>query len=167
MTIEISQEILPLHRMLEENTAAEATGSVTDTGSDTGPADLQQSSDVIQTLIEIGTNILLFLLIFGMAATVDFRNLKRQLKNRYAIITGLGMKTYAAIFHTADDRHKIRHSVLGCHTCFGFWCAFEDALFKLVALFIPKYVSIGKSKEVFKFAGFVHFGVAQNAQSQC
>ena len=88
MAMEIlrSQAILPLHRMLEENTAAEATGSVTDTGSDTGPADLQQSSDVIQTLIEIGTNILLFLLIFGMAATVDFRNLKRQLKNRYAIM---------------------------------------------------------------------------------
>ena len=87
MTMEISQEILPLHRMLEENTAAEAAGSVTDTG----PADSQQSKDGIQTLIEIGTNVLLFLLIFGMAATVDFRNLKRQLKNRYAIMTGIGM----------------------------------------------------------------------------
>jgi predicted Na+-dependent transporter len=87
MEMELSQAMLPLHRMLDENTAVEAAGSVSNT--DTGSAD---SSDVFQTLIEIGTNVLLFLLIFGMAATVDFRNLKRQLKNRYAIATGIGMQ---------------------------------------------------------------------------
>jgi len=87
MEMELSQAMLPLHRMLDENTAVEAAGSVsnTDTGSD-------DSNNVFQTLIEIGTNVLLFLLIFGMAATVDFRNLKRQLKNRYAIATGIGMQ---------------------------------------------------------------------------
>lgn len=88
MSMELSQIILPLHRMLtEENTVAEVARSVPDSG----PADSQQSKDVIQMVIEIGTNALLFLLIFGMAATVDFRNLKRQLKNRYAIITGICM----------------------------------------------------------------------------
>ena len=91
MAMEIlgSQAMLPLHRMLEENTAGEAVGRVLETNS--GPADSQESNNVVQTLIEIGTNVLLFLLIFGMAATVDFRNLKRQLKNRYAILTGIGM----------------------------------------------------------------------------
>lgn len=56
--------------------------------------DLTSSSsmDVGQLLTEIGTNTLLFLLIFGMAGTVDMRNLKRQLRNRYAILTGIAMQ---------------------------------------------------------------------------
>ena len=65
-------ETLPLHRMLDSEPPAEAP-----------PRDLQQ------ILTEIGMNALLFLLIFGMAGTVDIRNLKRQLHNRYAIITGI------------------------------------------------------------------------------
>jgi predicted Na+-dependent transporter len=48
--------------------------------------------DVGQLLAEVGTNTLLFLLIFGMAGTVDVRNLKRQLRNRYAILTGIAMQ---------------------------------------------------------------------------
>lgn len=48
--------------------------------------------DYRQLLVEIGTNALLFLLIFGMAGTVDIRNLKRQLRNRYAILTGIAMQ---------------------------------------------------------------------------
>mmetsp|Transcript_2940 Transcript_2940/g.4496 ORF Transcript_2940/g.4496 Transcript_2940/m.4496 type:complete len:508 (-) Transcript_2940:66-1589(-) len=51
-----------------------------------------QSVDVKQLLIEVGTNTLLFLLIFGMAGTVDIRNLRRQLRNRYAILTGIAMQ---------------------------------------------------------------------------
>mmetsp|Transcript_10633 Transcript_10633/g.19863 ORF Transcript_10633/g.19863 Transcript_10633/m.19863 type:complete len:533 (+) Transcript_10633:509-2107(+) len=50
------------------------------------------SVDVGQLLTEIGTNALLFLLIFGMAGTVDMRSLKRQLRNRYAILTGIAMQ---------------------------------------------------------------------------
>jgi len=41
---------------------------------------------------ELSTLILLFLLIFGMSATVDSKNLRRQLHNKYAIIIGLGMQ---------------------------------------------------------------------------
>ena len=54
--------------------------------------DSQSSVDTGQLLIEIGTNALLFTLIFGMAGTVDIRNLKKQLRNRYAILTGIGMQ---------------------------------------------------------------------------
>ncbi len=49
-------------------------------------------ADVGQLLVEVGTNTLLFLLIFGMAGTVDVRHLKRQLRNRYAIMTGIAMQ---------------------------------------------------------------------------
>ena len=51
-----------------------------------------KSVDIKQLLIEVGTNTLLFLLIFGMAGTVDIRNLRRQLRNRYAILTGIAMQ---------------------------------------------------------------------------
>ena len=43
-------------------------------------------------LVEILTKVLLFLLIFGMSATVDMKNMKRQLKNKSAIIMGLTMQ---------------------------------------------------------------------------
>lgn len=43
-------------------------------------------------LVEILTKVLLFLLIFGMSATVDIKNMKRQLKNKYAIILGIAMQ---------------------------------------------------------------------------
>jgi predicted Na+-dependent transporter len=58
----------------------------------TPEADVESSPDVAQILVEIATNLLLFLLIFGMAGTVDVRNLKRQLGNRYAILTGIAMQ---------------------------------------------------------------------------
>lgn len=67
-------EILPLHRMLNAEPATEA------------------SRDLAQIMTEVGTNTLLFLLIFGMAGTVDIRNLKKQLHNRYAILTGVCMQ---------------------------------------------------------------------------
>jgi predicted Na+-dependent transporter len=43
-------------------------------------------------LVEILTKVLLFLLIFGMSATVDMKNMKRQLKNKSAIIMGITMQ---------------------------------------------------------------------------
>jgi len=55
------------------------------------PAD-SSGVDVGQLLAEVGTNTLLFLLIFGMAGTVDVRSLKRQLRNRHAILTGIAMQ---------------------------------------------------------------------------
>lgn len=38
------------------------------------------------------TNVLLFFLIFGLSATVDCKNLKRQLSNKFAICTGVAMQ---------------------------------------------------------------------------
>lgn len=50
------------------------------------------SSNGIDILVEVLSNVLLFLLIFGMSATVDSGNLKKQLHNRYAICIGLFMQ---------------------------------------------------------------------------
>ena len=36
------------------------------------------------------SNVLLFFLIFGMSATVDCKNIKKQITNKFAICTGLG-----------------------------------------------------------------------------
>ena len=65
-------ETQPLHRMLDAETLSEPN-----------------TRDLQQILTEVATNGLLFLLIFGMAGTVDIRNLKKQLHNRYAILTGV------------------------------------------------------------------------------
>lgn len=43
----------------------------------------------MSVLSEIGSSALLFMLIFGMSATVDINNLKKQLRNKNAIITGI------------------------------------------------------------------------------
>ena len=40
----------------------------------------------------IASSLLLFLLIFGMSATVDMKNLRNQLHNRWAIVTGVVMQ---------------------------------------------------------------------------
>jgi predicted Na+-dependent transporter len=46
----------------------------------------------VSMVAEIVTNLFLFLLIFGMSGTVDMRNLRRQMRNRYAIMTGVAMQ---------------------------------------------------------------------------
>lgn len=43
-------------------------------------------------LISIIGNFLLFCLVFGMSATVDVRQMKRQLRNRKAILTAIGIQ---------------------------------------------------------------------------
>lgn len=43
----------------------------------------------IGVLIEVTGNVLLFLLVFGMSATVEIGKIKDQLKNARAILTGL------------------------------------------------------------------------------
>ena len=71
---------LPLQRILN-GTDVDGIEEARPTGENAG--------DVIITVF---TNLLLFMLIFGMSATVNFRNLKRQLRNKYAIITGICMQ---------------------------------------------------------------------------
>lgn len=60
--------------------------------SETTDAVADRTGELIKGITEIGTNALLFLLIFGMSGTVDIRNLKKQLRNRYAILTGVAMQ---------------------------------------------------------------------------
>ena len=46
-------------------------------------------SGPLNTLAEIASNLLLFLLIFGMSATVDIKSMQKQVQNKYAIMTGV------------------------------------------------------------------------------
>ena len=43
-------------------------------------------------LTEIGSLLLLFCLVFGMSATVDIKQLKKQLRNRNALLTGISLQ---------------------------------------------------------------------------
>lgn len=45
-----------------------------------------------KVVVDVLTKSLLFLLIFGMSGTVDVKNLKQQVKNKKAILTGLLMQ---------------------------------------------------------------------------
>jgi predicted Na+-dependent transporter len=38
---------------------------------------------------EIGAHVLLFFLVFGMSATVDIGHMRKQLRNKYALGTGI------------------------------------------------------------------------------
>ena len=46
-------------------------------------------ADLITILSSIAGNVLLFLLVFGMSATVEIGHLREQLGNKKAIITGI------------------------------------------------------------------------------
>ena len=52
----------------------------------------EDGSTVQKMLVQILSNVLLFVLIFGMSATVDVRRIKEQLRNCYAISTGVCMQ---------------------------------------------------------------------------
>lgn len=49
----------------------------------------ETSGDLKGVLIQVLSNVLLFMLIFGMSATVDIKRIKRQLRNCYAISAGV------------------------------------------------------------------------------
>lgn len=42
--------------------------------------------------LEVVSNVLLFFLIFGMSATVDFKNVKSSFSNKYAIVIGISLQ---------------------------------------------------------------------------
>lgn len=46
-------------------------------------------ADVIGILSSIGGNLLLFILVFGMSATVEISDVREQLNNKKAILTGI------------------------------------------------------------------------------
>jgi predicted Na+-dependent transporter len=52
----------------------------------------ETTDGTLNLVVEIVSNSLLFLLIFGMSATVDMKNLIHQLKNKFAIGTGVAMQ---------------------------------------------------------------------------
>lgn len=70
----------------------DAAGGGDDGGGGGGGSADQDVSGPLNTLAEIASNLLLFLLIFGMSATVDMKNLKNQLHNKWAILTGVVMQ---------------------------------------------------------------------------
>lgn len=43
-------------------------------------------------LTEVLSSILLFFLVFGMSATVDIEKLRKQLKNKHALLTGVSLQ---------------------------------------------------------------------------
>ena len=43
-------------------------------------------------LAEVGSSVLLYFLVFGMSATVDIRQLRKQLRNRNALLTGITLQ---------------------------------------------------------------------------
>jgi len=65
--------------------ATQLTPSDASTESDGG-------NDALNLLAEVGSYVLLFLLIFGLSATVDIEHLKQQLHNKGAILTGVCMQ---------------------------------------------------------------------------
>mmetsp|Transcript_1876 Transcript_1876/g.2721 ORF Transcript_1876/g.2721 Transcript_1876/m.2721 type:complete len:582 (+) Transcript_1876:600-2345(+) len=88
-------EYLPQHRILEDPGGGAGLSQLSSTpqasyynedGNDTN------DSNVRNILVQIFSNLLLFFLIFGMSATVDFRRIKQQLRNCYAISAGVTMQ---------------------------------------------------------------------------
>jgi hypothetical protein len=69
-------EYLPTDRMLED---AEPDASTPE-------------NRVKTLLVQLLSNVLLFVLIFGMSATVDIRRIKQQLRNCYTISAGVCMQ---------------------------------------------------------------------------
>ena len=41
------------------------------------------------TFAEVGSSILLFFIVFGMSATVDMKHMRKQVRNRNALLTGI------------------------------------------------------------------------------
>jgi predicted Na+-dependent transporter len=41
---------------------------------------------------EVGSSVLLYFLVFGMSATVDIRQLRKQVRNRNAILIGISLQ---------------------------------------------------------------------------
>jgi predicted Na+-dependent transporter len=46
----------------------------------------------MSALAEIGSSLLLFCLVFGMSATVNIGHMKKQLRNRNALLTGISLQ---------------------------------------------------------------------------
>jgi predicted Na+-dependent transporter len=44
------------------------------------------------TFAEVGSSLLLFFLVFGMSATVDIHQVRKQLRNRNALLTGIALQ---------------------------------------------------------------------------
>jgi len=54
--------------------------------------DNDSKKDFLDLFIVVMSNLLLFFLIFGLSATVQIKNLKQQLTNKFAIFTGVAMQ---------------------------------------------------------------------------
>lgn len=43
----------------------------------------------MKTIVEVFSEVLLFFLVFGMSATVDIGHMRKQMRNRSALLTGI------------------------------------------------------------------------------
>ena len=76
--------------MIYEKTGPDVAVRILEDSNSSG--DTSEISGPLNTLAEIGSNLLLFCLIFGLSATVDMKNLVKQLHNKFAILTGCAMQ---------------------------------------------------------------------------
>ena len=65
-------------------------------------------------LSEVGSRVLLFMLIFGMSATVDINNLRRQLRNRNAIITGKVIDVFLCLYQIMYKYRCVEGYIVAC-----------------------------------------------------
>jgi hypothetical protein len=79
------------HRWLAEQEDAADVANSTDTSTG-GTSQDGSGSDTLATFSAVMTNLLLFFLIFCMSATVNLKELKHQLSNKFAIGTGVMMQ---------------------------------------------------------------------------
>lgn len=80
-----SPEMFELMRRQLDQQAAAADAAENDDG------DEKTSLDVF---IKVGSNLLLFFLIYGLSATVQVKNMREQITNRKAIFTGVAMQFF-------------------------------------------------------------------------
>jgi len=89
MTLSLLQQYTD-HRFLDEAAVHDAaTATISNDTVDATPTSVQSAVNVFSVGM---SNLLLFFLIFGLSATVDVRDLRRQLRNKFAIGTGVAMQ---------------------------------------------------------------------------
>uniref|UniRef100_A0A7S1ZP77 Uncharacterized protein n=1 Tax=Trieres chinensis TaxID=1514140 RepID=A0A7S1ZP77_TRICV len=90
------------------------------------------------TIFEIAGNVLLFCLVFGMSATVDVKRMRKQMKNRRAILTGIMLQFFFlpflgfAVVKALDLNHAMGISLLVVTSSPGgsysnWWCSLFNA----------------------------------------
>jgi hypothetical protein len=81
-----------MDRWLQSQETGGAVPSASPTAEDDMMIDDDDETTSMEILSKVLSNVFLFFLIFGLSATVDMKNLKRQLTNKFAIGCGVAMQ---------------------------------------------------------------------------